>query len=285
MNRAFCTLGVAWLVPACASATRLSEFPAAPPRTEEPAQASGTAEDAEELAKKLSNPVAELTSVPFQLNYDKDIGPGDDGERWQLNIQPVVPITLNEEWNLISRTIFLIITQDDVAGDDDTGFGDTTQSFFLSPKQPTEGGLIWGVGPAFLIPTATDNSLGNDKWGVGPTAVLLKQAHAWTYGVLANHIWSFAGDDDGAAVSSTFVQPFLAHTTPAAWTYTLNAESTYDWRGEDFALPVNAIVSKVHHFGELPVSLGAGARYWLERADGGPEGFGLRFIVTFLLPK
>ena len=126
----------------------------------------------------------------------------------------MIPIELTEYWNLISRTILPVIHQSDVVGDSSqTGLGDTVQSFFLSPKEPGWGRIIWGVGPALLLPTATDDVLGSGKFGLGPTAVLLKQEGPWTFGFLANHIWSVAGDSDRADVSSTFLQPFLAYTT------------------------------------------------------------------------
>jgi hypothetical protein len=248
-------------------------------------RASAQESDAEALAKQLSNPVANLVSVPLQLNYDQDIGP-DDGERVTLNIQPVAPFSIGENWNVISRTILPVTWQDDVVpGEGDQfGLGDTTQSLFFSPKSPTAGGLIWGAGPAFLLPTATDD-LGAEKWGIGPTAVVLRQTGAWTYGILANHIWSFAGDDDRGDISSTFLQPFLAHTTKDAWTYTVNLESTYDWEAEEWAVPVNALVSKLLVVGSQRISLGAGVRYWLNEADNGPEGFGARAVLTFLFPK
>ena len=158
------------------------------------AQAQDSAAD---LAKKLSNPIASLISVPFQGNYDGGYGP-DDGSKYTINVQPVIPFTLNEDWNLISRTIVPIVWQNDIAGPsgDQSGLGDTTQSLFFSPKKPTSSGIIWGVGPVFLLPTATDDLLGGGKWGAGPTAVALKQSGPWTYGALVNHIWSFAGDED-----------------------------------------------------------------------------------------
>jgi hypothetical protein len=166
-------------------------------------------ESEEELAKKLANPVAALISVPFEFNYNEGFGT-EDGEQLLLNIQPVIPIRLNNDWNVISRTILPVIWQNDIAGrsGDQFGLGDTLQSLFLSPNLPSETGighLTWGVGPAILIPTATDEFLGSEKLGLGPTAVALIQKGPWTYGALANHIWSVAGTSSREDISATFI--------------------------------------------------------------------------------
>jgi hypothetical protein len=238
-----------------------------------------------ELAKQLENPVAALISVPFQSNFDFRLGRQHDGFRYTLNIQPVIPIELTEYWNLISRTILPVIHQSDVVGDSSqTGLGDTVQSFFLSPKEPGWGGIIWGVGPALLLPTATDDVLGSGKFGLGPTAVLLKQEGPWTFGFLANHIWSVAGDSDRSDVSSTFLQPFLAYTTATKTTFGINTESTYDWEAEQWTVPINVTVSQLLRLGSQVISLSLGGRYYAERPSGGPD-WGLRFVVTFLFPK
>jgi hypothetical protein len=159
------------------------------------------------------------------------------------------------------------------------------QSLFLSPAAPGPGGLIWGAGPVFLLPTATDDLLGADKLGLGPTAVVLRQSGPWTYGLLANHVWSVAGSDRTGDLSSTFVQPFLAYTTTDAWTVSLNTESTYDWKAEQWSVPINLSVSKVLQIGPQLVSVAAGVRYWAESPASGPEGFGARLTFTLLFPR
>jgi hypothetical protein len=239
------------------------------------------------LAQKLANPVAALISVPFQFNYDDGIGQTGDGSRFALNVQPVIPFSIGEDWNLISRTIVPLVDQSDIfpGAGSQTGVGDTVQSLFLSPKAPTAGGIIWGVGPVFLLPTATDDLLGTGKWGVGPTGVVLKQQGPWTVGGLANHIWSVAGDKDRADVNQTLLQPFVSYTTPDAWTFTLQTESTYNWETEEWAVPVNAVASKVVTVGDRPVSFFGGVRYWADSPVGGPDGWGLRFGATLLFPK
>jgi len=248
--------------------------------------ATTDANQAAELAKKLQNPVAALISVPLQNNFEFNGGPNNDGFKYQLNIQPVVPFSLNEDWNLISRTILPFIYQDDMIakGTSQTGLGDTVQSLFFSPKAPTSGGIIWAVGPVFQLPTATDSLLGEEKWGAGPTALALKQQNGWTYGALFNHIWSFAGESDRRDVNRTFLQPFVSFTTKNQTTFGFNTETAYDWKRDQWTVPLIGSVSQLLKVGKLPVSLALGAKYYAEGPSSAPE-WGLRFAVTLLFPK
>jgi hypothetical protein len=242
-------------------------------------------DQAAELAKKLSNPVASLISVPLQYNYDQNYGPDEDGSKSLLNIQPVWPFSFGEDWNLITRTIIPVVAQQDIPpGTDRSGLGDTMQSFFFSPKEPV-GGCILAAGPVFLYPTATDDVLGGGKWGVGPTVLALRQDGGWTYGLLANHLESFAGEGGRADLSATFLQPFVSYVTKTKTTVGLNTETSYDWENERWSVPVNLTVAQLVKVGKLPLSLTAGLRYWAESPEDGPEDFGVRAGVTFLFPK
>jgi hypothetical protein len=254
--------------------------------TSDSSDVSNPASEAE-MAQKLANPLAAMISLPMQLNYDQDFGVDDTGDRFLMNVQPVVPISLTKDWNLISRSIVPVVTQSELfaGAGRQTGLGDTVQSLWFSPAKPTDKGLVWGIGPVILIPTATDDLLGGGKWGLGPTAVALRQNGPWTYGGLVNHIWSVAGSGNRNDISSTFFQPFLTYNTPSAVTYALNLESTYDWKSEQWAIPVNFMVSKLVRFDKQMVSFQGGVRYWAKSTDSGPEGFGLRFAVTLLFPK
>ena len=247
----------------------------------------GAQPSSEELAKKLSNPVAALISVPIQVNYDDEIGKAELGKKWTINVQPVIPIEINTHWNVISRTIVPLVSQTDIfAGSGrQSGLGDVVQSLFFSPKAPTAGGWIWGAGPVFLLPTGTDDLLSGGKWGAGPTAVVLRQKDGWTFGALGNHIWSFAGDSARGAISATFVQPFLSYTTKTATTYGLNTESTYDWKSSRWTVPLNASVSQVLRVGDQLISVAGGLRYWGQAPDSAPSGWGARVVVTLLFPK
>jgi hypothetical protein len=177
-----------------------------------------------EIAKQLVNPVSPVMSFPFVSNLDFRLGAKQDGFRYTMNFQTLLPFKLNDHWSLISRTIAPLVHQSDVIGNtSQTGLGDFLQSFFLSPRKAKP--FMWGAGPALLIPTATSPFLGTGKLSIGPTLVILREQGGWTYGVLANHVWSIAGDHTRADVSSTFLQPLLAYTTKSGWTLNANSDS------------------------------------------------------------
>jgi hypothetical protein len=247
-------------------------------------EGTATAESEADIARDLSNPVAALISVPMQFHYDRGMGPAEDGRRTLLNIQPVLPFSLTPEWNLISPTIIPVIDQKDVTpgGESQSGLSDIVQSLFFSPKKPTASGRIRGVGPVFLLPTATNDLLGLKKWGLGPTGVVLTQR---AVGALANHIWSVAGDSDRENVNATFVQPFVTYSTPTRTTFALNTESTYNWQPNQWAVPINFNVNQLLKVGDQLVQVGAGARYWAEGPDGAPTAWGGRVTLSFLFPR
>jgi len=249
-----------------------------------------TADSQAELAKQSLNPVAALYSVPIQYNWNQKLGPSGEGYQSVTNIQPVLPFTLNDEWNLISRTILPVIDQHGLVPGgqaDKSGVGDVTQSFFFSPKHPTASGWIWGAGPVILVPAGSDELLSGEQWGAGPTVVALKQSNGWTRGILANHIWSLdhSPPDDKDKINQTFLQPFFSYTTPTYTTFGINTESTYDWQTREWSVPINLFVTQLFKVGHQPMSLQVGPRYWAESPKDGAQGWGFRVAYTLLFPK
>lgn len=239
---------------------------------------------ADELAKQLQNPVASLISVPFQNNFDFGIG-SSGGSRYTMNFQPVIPMSIGEDWNLIARAIVPIVAQNNVFGESgsQSGLGDVLISGFFSPKEPTSGGLIWGVGPAFLVPTASNTLLGTEKFGLGPTAVALKQAGMTSFGALINHLWSVAGDVDRSDINATFFQPFVAQNFPGGKALTLNTEVTRNWGAGSTSGTINFVGSQVFTIGSQASQLAIGPR--IHYGDGNTASWGFRAAFVLLFPK
>jgi hypothetical protein len=243
------------------------------------------ASDAADVAKKLSNPVASLISMPFQNNMD--VGIGDyNGSRNTLNIQPVIPVGLSPKLNMIVRVILPVISQHDITGENtqQSGLSDAVVSAFFSPAQP-KNGLIWGAGPVLLVPTATDDFLATKKFGVGPTGLILKQSNGWTYGALFNQIWSVAGDEERPDVNQLFLQPFLVYNWKSGAGIGVNSEITQSWESDVTVAYLNPTLSGVTRVGKQIVSLAVGPRIVLAAPDGAAPDFGVRTVLTFVFPK
>ncbi len=243
------------------------------------------ADDAAELAKKLSNPVASLISVPFQNNTDVGIGQYN-GSKNTLNIQPVVPVSLSPKLNLIARVILPVISQRDIYGEgsEQSGLSDAVASAFFSPAE-AKNGLVWGAGPVFLVPVATNDLLGTEKFGVGPTGLVLKQAHGWTIGALVNQIWSVAGDEDRSDVNQMFLQPFVVYNWKSGAGLGVIPEITQNWEGNATTAFINVTASGVTKMGKQIISIIVGPRIQVASPEGSKADFGLRAALTFVFPK
>ncbi len=262
--------------------------PAQPPQHEEPAEPEESEdEQGEKLAMQLTNPIADLVSIPFQFNWNTGVGPEHETQM-VLNIQPVVPIHLTKDWNLIGRYIVPLIAQPTLGpGLEPTfGMGDIVFSMFLSPNNKSK--FTWGLGPVFGLPGGTDPRIDSGKWMAGPTGVALYLDEPWTVGVLANQLWSIAGTGDvpRAKVSQMFVQPFVAFTKHK-WTLTATSETTIDWEAADdnkWTIPLELQVSKVTKIGFLPFSVYLGGGWFADAPAGGPD-WQLRLNFVVLLPS
>lgn len=236
-----------------------------------------------DLAAKLTNPVADLISVPFQYNYDANIGLDKKGTVNSLVVQPVIPVKLNSNWNYILRPVVTLEQSNNVNGFSGTGAGPVLIETFFSPNNT--GDFIWGVGPIVSTPSLSGNNFGTAQTGVGVSAVALVMKKPWTVGLLTYNTWDTGGNANYGTANNLFYQPFVSYVTPTAWTFSINTQSTFNWDARRAENPVNATVSKIVKFGDTPVSLSAGARYYASSVPGGPSGWGGRLSMTFLFPK
>ncbi len=252
-----------------------------------PVQAQQSTED---LAKQTQNPVANLISVPFQNNTNFNVGPLNKTQNI-LNIQPVIPIHLNSDWNLITRTIVPVISQPEFfEGEGRTnGLGDTQFTAFLSPAKSE--GLIWGVGPIVQLPTNTNN-LASDKWGLGPSAVALRMDGPWVYGALVNNVWSIAsGGPNGPNArpyNQFLLQPFINYNFPDGLYMVSAPIITANWKAErdkdTWTVPLGGGVGKLWRIDRLPVNTQVQAFYNVKTPQYGPN-WTLRLQVQFLFPQ
>jgi hypothetical protein len=243
---------------------------------------------AEQLAKLAQNPVGNLISVPFQNNVNLNYGPEKSTQN-VLNIQPVIPIDVNKDWNIITRTILPVISQPGFfPGEDRTnGIGDMQFTAFLSPANP--GQWIWGAGVIAQAPTHSNSALGNDNWGLGPSFVVLHldKGSPWVYGVLMNNVWSLSTSAGAPAYSNGLVQPFLNYNFAGGGYLTSSPILTVNWMAEgsnQWTVPLGGGVGKIFHFGKLPVNMQLSAYYNVVRPDYAPN-WQIRAQVQFMFPK
>jgi hypothetical protein len=253
--------------------------------TSGPVLAQEAADADSELAKKTQNPVADLISLPFQNNTNFNFGPKDKTQNI-LNIQPVVPLNLNEDWNLITRTIAPLICMPEFTNEgSDFGLGDIQFTTFLSPANPE--GLIWGAGPVFRFPTATDERLGSEKWSAGPSAVFIGMEGPWVAGVLVQNVWSYAGSSSRESVNEFLLQYFINYNMPGGWYISSAPIITANWEadsGNRWTVPFGGGAGKIVRIGKMPVNVSCQAFYNVEKPQYGAD-WTLRLQMQLLFPK
>ena len=236
---------------------------------------------ADELAQKAANPIADLISVPFQNNTDFGLG-RYDRTRNVLNIQPVVPLAGGK---LITRTIIPFVWLPDVTAESGSYSSGLSDIVFTAFYVPPGASVMWGVGPVVEFPTG-GASRGSQKWSIGPSGVLLKQSGPWTLGLLANNVWSFAGDADRQSVNRGLLQYFIVRQMGNGWYVNSAPVNTVNWKaasGQQWLVPLGAGGGKLLFMGKLPVNLQSQAYYNVVKPDMGPD-WQLRFQVQVLLP-
>ena len=256
-----------------------------------PQAQSAPAENAEALRKKAQNPVADLISVPIQENWNFGIQPGDRTQN-VLNIQPVIPVDLTKDWNLIIRWIAPVVYQpvtvpQQSGANVQTGYyglGDMQPAFFFAPKKSK---VIWGVGPQLLLPTATKTGvLGQGKFGLGPTVVLLVQPGKWTLGALTNNVWSVAGHSDLPDVNQFLLQYFINYNLQKGWYLTWQPTVTANWNAADdykWVVPLGGGIGRIMKLGAQPVNVGV-QFYGNAIHPPGGSSWTMRLQIAFLFP-
>ena len=237
----------------------------------------------QEIADKMANPVANLISVPLQNNLNYGIGEFN-GSKYVINIQPVVPFKLSDNLNLITRYILPVVDQRDITGENTHQFGlsDATVTAFFAPKAKK---LITGYGPAFLVPTATDKLLGTQKFGVGPSVLIMHQRKGLSIGFLANQIWSVAGNSERNDFNQFYTQIFLSHSYKSGANWGANVEITQNWEGNTTLVSFNPSLGGVTKFGDQIVQFSIQPLIPIVGPSEIKPDWGIRAVVAFVFPQ
>jgi hypothetical protein len=249
-------------------------------------------QDPESLRKAAQNPIASLISVPFQNNTSFALGPDNDRTQNVLVIQPVIPVRLTPSVNMIMRFVTPIVYQPNFIVPQTPaiktgwfGLGDINPSFFFSPTKVNK--VIWGVGPTFVLPTATSTFLGQGKLQVGPTFVWLVQPGKWTFGSLFNNTWSVAGKSSRRSTNQGIFQYFVNYNLKKGYFLTWNPTITFNWKEKGagrWTVPFGGGVGRIMLLGKQPVNVSVQAFANPVRPPNSSP-FTLRFSFTLLYPK
>lgn len=256
---------------------------AVPAAAQGPAPGEPAPGDVTALAKATQNPVADLLAIPLQFNFNSG---GDLGDRTalNLNVQPVVPISLTSEWIVVARTIIPLYNLPDQSGDGASGVGDIVSELLVSSAEAST--FQWGVGPVFSLPTATLAPVRTGSWAAGPAAVGLVTTGRWVAGALATQTWTFADYGDRREVEQLQIQAFANFNFGQGWAVVAAPLIIADWTASSdnaWTVPLGGGLTWTTHVGDQAVQLSAQYYRNLVYPDGGAANQ-LRFLVSFLFP-
>jgi len=244
------------------------------------------AKETKQLAKTAQNPIGDLISLPLQNNFNFGLGP-NNGTQWVLNIQPVIPVKLTDNLNLITRTILPVVYQPEIVPGTGSavGLGNMNASFFFTPVP--KGAFVWGAGPIFTFPTNTDDKLGARQWGAGPSLVIVGMPGKWVLGFLVNNVWGFARHDNSNYINAMTLQYFINYNIAYGWYLTTAPIITSNWKTNNdnrWTVPVGMGVGRVFNIGPQAVNAQVHAYYNAIKPNVGPD-WQFRFQFQFLFPQ
>lgn len=234
-----------------------------------------------ELSQKIENPLARILIFPLNFNYEKGGGPDSDGERYATNFAPRIPFTIMEDWHILSKSEISWVHQKDTTGFSGTqeGWSDMIQTFFVTPRRSIGWDSYWGIGPTFVMPTASEDGLGSDQYSAGPSIAVFRQKGGLTKGILVNHVWSYTGEDDAEDVSVTLMEPTLSYTTKRGTSMRLKAEFRHDWERNQWNAPLQIGIGQLTLIRNQPIKIGIGYNHFI-LDEGNSADWGVEFQIS-----